>query len=183
MRRYSYPHTITNKHGEVLTFSSLIIEDGVEKLIVENELEPGAGPPIHVHFKQSESLTVTEGEMTYQVLGGQPIVCKVGETATFEKGVPHKFWNSGSGKLKCSGWIKPANHVDFFLTELYKATNEGNDERPEPFASAFLMMRYRSEYDMLELPAFVKSVIVPITYRVGQLLGKYKRFADAPEPL
>lgn len=161
----------------------MVIEDGVEKLIVTNELEPGAGPPMHVHFKQSESLTVLDGEMTYQVLGGRPVICKTGETATFEQGVPHKFWNSGSGKLKCSGWIKPANQVDFYLTEMYKAINEGADGRPESFASAFLMMRYRSEYDMLELPSFVKNIIVPITYRVGQLLRKYDRFSDAPEPL
>ena len=183
MSRYSYPHTITNKHGESLTFRSIELEDGVEKVIVENEVKPGAGPPMHIHFKQSESLTVTEGEMTYQVKGQEPVVCKVGETATFESGTPHKFWNSGETTLKCTGWVKPANDLDFFLTEMYKATDEGDDERPEPFASAYLMTRYKTEYDMLELPGFVKNVIVPITYFIGKLTGKYQRFKDAPQPL
>ena len=159
------------------------MEDGVEKVIVENEVKPGAGPPMHVHFKQSESLTVIQGEMTYRIAGQEPVVCKVGETATFESGVPHKFWNSGDTTLKCKGWVKPANDLDFFLTEMYKSIDEGDDERPEPFASAYLMTRYKTEYDMLELPGFVKNVIVPITFFVGKLTGKYQRFKDAPEPL
>ncbi|MCB0754165.1 MAG: cupin domain-containing protein [Flavobacteriales bacterium] len=182
-KHYTYPHTITNKHGETLTFKSIELEDGIEKMIVENELIPNSGPPMHVHFKQSESLTVTEGEMTYQVLGQEPVVCKVGETATFEAGVAHKFWNSGESNLKCVGWVKPANSLDFFLTEMYRSVDEGDGERPEPFSSAYLMTRYKSEYDMLEIPGFIKKVIVPITYLVGKLTGKYARFANAPEPL
>lgn len=182
-RRYKYPHTITNKSGESLTFKAIELEDGVEKMIVENELIPNSGPPMHVHFKQSESLTVTEGEMTYQILGQGPVVCKVGETATFQAGVPHKFWNSGESKLKCVGWVKPANSIDYFLTEMYKSMDEGDGEKPEPFSSAYLMTRYKSEYDMLEIPGFVKKVIVPITYLVGKLTGKHARFADSPEPL
>lgn len=183
MRRYSYPHTITTKQGESLTFKSIEMEDGVEKFIAENEVAPGAGPPMHVHFSQAESLTVTEGELSYQLLNEKPVVCKVGETATFEAGIPHKFWNSGTETLKCTGWIKPANNIDYFLTEMYKAMDEGDGERPESFASAFLMMRYKSEYDMLEMPGFVKNVIVPITYFIGKLMGKYERFKNAPEPL
>lgn len=183
MTRCSYPHTITSKNGEELTFKAIETEDGIEKMIVHNTVAPGAGPPMHVHFKQAESLTVTEGEMSYQILGQAPVVCKVGDSATFEAGVPHKFWNSGSTTLRCTGWVKPANHIDFFLTELYLSINEGEGERPEPFSSAYLTMRYRSEYAMLELPGFVRHVIIPITYLIGKITGKYGRFKDAPEPL
>ncbi|MFM1876515.1 MAG: hypothetical protein RL266_2252 [Bacteroidota bacterium] len=183
MKNYNYPHTISNKAGEKLIFKDIIMEDGEEKLIVENELVPNSGPPMHVHFKQDESLTVTEGEMTYQVLGKEPVVCRVGDTATFERGVPHKFWNSGSGNLRCTGWVKPANNLDFFLTEMYRSFDEGDGERPELFSSSFLMVHYKSEYDMLELPAFVKHVIAPITVFIGKVSGKYARFKNAPKPL
>ena len=182
-RPYQYPHTISNRHGEHLTFKSVVLEDGIEKMIVENVVKPGAGPPMHVHFKQSESLTITEGELTYQIQGQQPVVCKVGETALFEAGVPHKFWNSGNHDLKCTGWVKPANSIDYFLTEMYKSMDAGDGERPEPFSSAYLMTRYKSEYDMLELPSFVRTVIVPIIYAIGKLLGKYERYQNSPEPL
>ena len=183
MKRYQYPHTITNKQGETLTFREILVEDGIEKAIVTNDVAPGSGPPMHVHFKQAESLTVTDGEMTYQILGKEPVTVQKGETVTFEKGVAHKFWNSGKTTLKCIGWVKPANHLDFFLTEMYKALDEGDGERPEPFASAYLTTRYKSEYAMLELPGFVRSVVIPITYFIGKATGKFQRFKDAPEPL
>jgi hypothetical protein len=44
-------------------------------------------------------------------------------------------------------------------------------------------MRYSGEYDMPELPAFVKKVIFPLTVFMGKLLGKYRHFRDAPAPL
>ena len=183
MKRYDYPHTITNKHGETLIFREIVLEDGVEKLIADSVVAAGAGPPMHVHYKQAESLTVTEGEMSYQILGQEPVTVGVGDTAMFEVGVPHKFWNSGKEVLKCTGWVKPAHHLDYFLTEMYKAIDEGDGERPEPFASAYLTMRYKTEFAMLELPGFVRKVIIPVTYFIGKLLGKYKRFEGSPEPL
>ena len=36
---------------------------------------------------------------------------------------------------------------------------------------------------MLELPAVVRRVIIPIFYVVGRILGKYEKYKDAPEPL
>lgn len=55
--------------------------------------------------------------------------------------------------------------------------------RPEMFDAAYLMTKYKHEYDLPELPALVKKVIMPITYLIGGLLGKYKKFDGAPEPL
>jgi quercetin dioxygenase-like cupin family protein len=37
-----------------------------------NEVQPGAGPPMHVHFKQEEGLTVVAGRLGYQLKGGPP---------------------------------------------------------------------------------------------------------------
>ena len=45
------------------------------------------------------------------------------------------------------------------------------------------MTRYRSEYDLKDIPPFVKKVIFPITVAVGKLLGKYSHFKNAPQPL
>ena len=36
---------------------------------------------------------------------------------------------------------------------------------------------------MTEIPAVVQSVVFPVQVLVGRLLGKYKKFADAPEPV
>ena len=66
---------------------------------------------------------------------------------------------------------------------MYGALKNSKTERPEAFDSAYLMIRYKKEYDMLGLPGFVKKVIIPFTYHVGKLRGKYRKFKDAPEPL
>jgi hypothetical protein len=51
------------------------------------------------------------------------------------------------------------------------------------FDAAFLMMRYRSEYAMLELPSFVRRVVIPMLFVVGRVLGKHEKYRDAPEPM
>jgi hypothetical protein len=33
------------------------------------------------------------------------------------------------------------------------------------------------------LPAFVTAVVIPIVYRLGVVLGKYRKFKDAPAPM
>ena len=90
---------------------------------------------------------------------------------------------AGKEVLRCEGWIKPANSIVFFLTALYDAFNKSGKEQPEPFDGAYLMTRYRSEYDLPEIPTFVKRVIMPATVAVGKMLGRYEHFKDAPEPL
>ncbi|MEO8111116.1 MAG: hypothetical protein ABI594_13825 [Ginsengibacter sp.] len=53
----------------------------------------------------------------------------------------------------------------------------------EPFDAAYLMMRYKKENAMTELPAFVKKVIIPLIYYVGKLTGRYKKLKNAPLPV
>lgn len=181
---YTYPHTITNGGGEQLTFvRKLKDEKGTEYLEVENRVDPNSGPPMHVHFKQSESLTVVKGKMGIQEPGKEPQYYGEGETLEFEAGRPHKFWNAGTEPLICKGWVKPAHNMEYFLTEIYKSTKANGGKRPGNFDGAYLMNLYKSEFDMLEIPAFVKKFIFPLTIFFGKLMGKHKKFADAPEPV
>lgn len=177
------PITISNIHGEVLIFERMEQNDkGEDVLIVKNEVKPNAGPPMHVHYKQDESLTVTQGRMGYQTLGEEPKYAEVDETVTFYRGTPHKFWNAGNDMLKCTGWVTPPNTLAYFLGEIYKSMNE-NGGRPGAFDAAYLLHRYKSEYDMYDIPGFVKKVIFPVSLFLGKLQGKHKKFADAPEPV
>ena len=36
---------------------------------------------------------------------------------------------------------------------------------------------------MVEIPAFVQRFVFPIQVAIGRLLGKYRKYADAPEPV
>lgn len=181
--RYTYPHTIENGHGEQLTFTRLVKDPAGDWLEVENLVQPGSGPPMHVHFKQAESLTVVSGRVGVQEVGKAPVEHGPGSTVTFQAGVGHKFWAVGSEPLRCKGWIKPAHNVEYFLTEIYRSTKENGGKRPKDFDGAWLSQRYASEFGMLEIPGFVKKVVFPITVFFGKLAGKHKRYADAPEPV
>ena len=59
----------------------------------------------------------------------------------------------------------------------------GGHERPDPFDAAFLMLRYRSEFAMTEIPAAVVRFVLPIQVAVGTALGRYRKYADAPEAI
>ncbi len=180
---FTYPHTIENGLGETLVFRALQPESDGDRLLVDNMVAPGIGPPMHIHWLQDESLTVVQGKIGYQVQGQAEQFAGVGETVLFKRGVAHRFWNAGSQPLHCTGWIKPANTVVFFLSAIFGAQRKSGKPQPEPFDAAYLLTRYASEYDMVDIPRFVRKVILPTTYQIGRLAGKYKHFADAPEPL
>ncbi len=180
---YQYPHAIVNDTGEKLIFLSVQKEADGDRLLVENFVQPKQGPPMHTHFKQDECLTVLEGKIGYQILGEEPQYATEGATIEFKRGTPHRFWNAGDTVLHCNGWIKPANTIEFYLTAIYDAQKKSGKKQPAAFDSAYLLTKYKNEYELNELPMFVKKVVMPITYQIGRLLGKYKKFADAPTPL
>ena len=179
----NYPKTIESGTGEQLTFLRKYVQNNVECLEAVNVVQPRSGPPMHVHLLQDESITVVEGVLAGQVLGEEPRFYYPGETAFFARGVAHKFWNAGDTELKCTGFVSPVYNFEYFLTEIYRSTREGGKGRPETFDAAYLLNRYRSEFDMLEIPAFVKKVIFPLTILIGKLKGKHKKFANAPKPV
>lgn len=181
--QYSYPHTIENGGGEQLTFLRRISSPEGDWLEVENLVQPESGPPMHVHFKQAESLSVVSGRMAVEQPGKDIQYFEPGQTGTFEAGVWHRFWNCGTEPLVCRGWVKPAHNLEYFLTEIYRSTKENGGKQPGQFDAAWLMTRYRSEFDMAAIPGFVKKVIFPMVLFFGKLSGKHKKFAGAPEPL
>lgn len=176
------PHTIENSTGEKLTFLRIIEKDGVEYLEGENEVMPGAGPPMHVHYKQDESFTVISGKLCYQVFGEEEKYAGPGETVLFKAGIPHKFYNAGKDKLHCTGTISPAGNAVYFLEQIFKTSKE-NGGRPGIWDAAFLLDRYKSEFGMLEIPFFVQKIIFPVVLFFGRVMGKYNKFKDSPEPM
>lgn len=170
--QHTFPHTIETKYGEKINFLRM---EG-DTLLLEGFCKPQAGPDFHTHLRQDEGVTVLSGKIGYQILGEAPQYGGPGDSVTFKRGVPHRFWNAGEDELHISGWINPAENVVFFLSTLYDAFNKGSNKRPAPFEGAYLTYCYRYEYDVPTMPGFVKRVIMPITYAIGRLLGKYKQF-------
>jgi quercetin dioxygenase-like cupin family protein len=181
--QYKLPHTIQNCVGEKIIFERIEKTPEGDRVTGQAFCQPGCGPIMHTHFKQDEGMKVIAGKMGYQVLGEEPKFVDPGESVEFKRGVPHKFWAEGDIPLHCTAWLFPVNTSVFFLTSIFAAQNKAGSERPEKFDAAYLSVRYASEYDIVEIPAFVKKVIIPATYFLGKLLGKYKHFKNAPEPI
>lgn len=179
---FSYPHTIDNGLGERLTFVRRTTTPEGERLEVENVVGPGAGPPMHVHWYQEEALTVQSGRIGYQRKGESPQFAGPGETIHFRAGESHRFWNAGTEELRCTGYIRPPDNIEYFLQGIYNAQRKSGVPRPDPFESAYLITRYRSEFAMDEIPALVQRIVLPMQVMLGHLLGKYRKFADAPPP-
>jgi quercetin dioxygenase-like cupin family protein len=179
---YKYPHTIENGHGEQLSFYRRVASPARERVEGDNVVKPGAGPPMHCHHFQEEGFTVKQGRLGYQVQGQEPKFAEVGDSVVFPAGVAHRFWNAGDVDLKCSAYICPPDNLEFFLTNIFDAQKRGKDGRPELFDAAFLAHRYRSEYTMHGIPVLVQKIMFPVIVMIGTLLGKYRKFKDAPEP-
>ena len=182
-QRYPYPHAIENGGGERLVFERRVPGPRGDRLEGHNVVSPGAGPPMHVHHLQTEALTVVEGRMGWQRLGGPERFAGPGEEVVFAPGEAHRFWNAGDGDLRCSAWIEPADNVEYFLTEIFESTRRSGGGRPHPLDAAYLTTRYRSEFAMLAIPAPVQRVVFPLLVAIGRLTGRYRKYADAPEPV
>jgi quercetin dioxygenase-like cupin family protein len=178
-----YPHTIENGGGERLTFTRRGRDEHSEYVVGHNSVAPGAGPPMHVHHLQEEALTVQRGRLGYQRQGEEEQFAGPGETVIFPPGDAHRFWNAGDDELVCEGIIRPPHNVEYFLGEIFESTRRHGGKRPGMFDAAYLLRRYRSEFDMLDVPAPVRRFVFPVIARVGMLLGRHRRFADAPEPV
>jgi quercetin dioxygenase-like cupin family protein len=179
----SYPHTIVNGGGERLIFVARRRDERGEYLEGHNSVAPGAGPPMHVHHLQEESLTVERGTLGYQRKGHAEQSARPGETVTFPPGDAHRFWNAGDEELVCTGIIRPPDNVEYFLAGIFASIKRHGGKRPGIFDAAYLSHRYRSEFEILEAPAPVRRLVFPVIVAVGKLLGLHRRFAGAPEPV
>jgi quercetin dioxygenase-like cupin family protein len=175
----NYPYTLDNGQGELLIFTGVASGPDGERVEADGVAQPGAGPPMHVHYLQEEAARVVSGRMGYQLLGQDPKFAEAGELVVWPAGTPHKWWNAGTTELRMTGWCKPPGNIEYFLGATFASVKE-NGGRPGIFDAAFLITHFRAEYAMLELPGFVRRVVLPIAYGVGRLLGKFEKYKDAP---
>ena len=138
---------------------------------MSNSVAPGAGPPMHVHHLQEEALTIERGTIGYQILGEPERRAEAGESVAFAPGVAHRFWNAGADALVGSGSIRPPGNIEYFLSEIFASTKRHEGKRSGLFDAAYLCHRYRSEFELMAVPAPVRRVVFPAVVAVGRLFG------------
>ncbi len=128
-------------------------------------------------------MTVERGTIGYQSEGGPQHTAGPGESVRFAPGEAHRFWNADDDELVCTGYIRPPGNFEYFLSEVYASMRRTGGDRPGFFDGAYLGQRYRSEFEMTEIPAPVRRFVFPVIVAAGRLLGRHRRFAGAPEPV
>src|SRR4051812_8628563 len=131
-------------------------------------VDPGAGPPEHVHHLQTETLTVVSGRLGV-IVAGEERIAGPGETVAFAPGVPHRFWNAGDTVAEVTGTASPSGNLEWYLTQIYNAGG-----RPNALDGAFLSTRYRTEFAMTSIPAFARRAVLPAVAAIAQRLGRYR---------
>ena len=179
----SFPHIIENPIGEKIIVLAVVPHTDGEKVLAENFVAPNVGPVMHTHWLQDEVFTVVNGNLGYEIAGEGKKFAGPGDTVFFKRGTAHRFWNAGTDTLHCKGYVQPAYNCIFFLSALFAAQQKSGTARPALFEIAFLVTRYKSEFDINEMPGFVKRVVLPVVYFLGKIAGKYKQFAHAPAPV
>jgi len=101
----------------------------------------------------------------------------------FRAGEAHKFWNAGEESLRCTGYIEPADNVEYFLAAIFESQKRSGGMRPSLLDAAFLARRYRDEFGLVGIPTPVQRLVFPVLVAIGKLLGRYGKYADAPAPV
>jgi mannose-6-phosphate isomerase-like protein (cupin superfamily) len=71
---------------------------GVNVCLIFVDMKPGDGPRLHRHAYE-EIFIVLEGQATFTI-GSGTTVAHAGQVLIVQPGVPHKFVNSGTGRLR-----------------------------------------------------------------------------------
>lgn len=159
--------------GERLELTRLADADG-PWLEVRGSLPPGQdGPPLHVHFLEDELGRVTAGRLGVQV-GDRTFELGPGEAADLPRGVPHRWWNAGDDLLEFEGAARPVVDLDRYLQAVFEIVNASPDGRPSMFYMAHVALRHRRSHRVVEMPFFVRAVVLPVAVAVGHLFGKYR---------
>lgn len=76
-------------------------------------MEPGWGPPPHVHHREDEAFHVIEGRMMFRC-GEEEFEATSGAVVAPPRGVPHAFVNVGGGVARMPVICTPGGFDGFF---------------------------------------------------------------------
>lgn len=103
--------------GECLTFKVGGAETDRALAVLEDTVQPGYGPPPHIHLHENEMFYVVEGEFTF-TLDDQTMAAAAGTAVTVPMGRLHTFRNVGPEPGRLLAIIWPAVAFEAFVEEV-----------------------------------------------------------------
>lgn len=116
-------------------------DSGGSLAIDEWVLPPGETIPPHTHAREDECSFVLEGELTCYV-GGRVVVAPKGSYVVKPRGVPHAFYNAGSGAVRVMEILTPGGSFEGYFDEYEGIVSGSLDEDGRRKARADLGERY-----------------------------------------
>lgn len=89
------------------------VETGGRLAVIEMNVQPGAGAPLHVSFEEDKYFRILAGRFRFAA-GGQERELTAGASVTVARGTPHGFQNAGSEVAQLLLVSTPAGHDAFF---------------------------------------------------------------------
>lgn len=93
--------------------------------VFEDIVEPGIGPPRHIHHHQDEIFFFLEGDFIAEV-DNKIYEFKPGDVAFIPRGIVHAFKNIGKNPGRLRYIFSPANTIEDMFREFHQALGEGN---------------------------------------------------------
>jgi quercetin dioxygenase-like cupin family protein len=121
-------------------FKVLSAQTGGAYAILEQEVPPNHGPPLHVHRHETEIFYILEGQFEV-TLGGQKIPAPQGTIAVGPRDIPHTFRNVGTTTGKLLLTVIPGRFSDYFIDA---------DQVPDGDHAAIKALCARYEVEILE---------------------------------
>lgn len=161
-------------NGEILRMQRIRDAGGQIVLNIEGSLPARtSGPPLHIHFHQSEEFVVKAGSLGIQI-GNEKSIVPTGGVGLFPVGVAHTWWNAGDDRLQLSGRATPAVDLDRYLQAAFAVLNSSPSGRPSMFYIAHVLWRHRHTQALAFPPRFIQVIVFPLIIFVGRILGKYR---------
>lgn len=114
---------------------------GGQLAMLEETTQPGKGPPLHIHHRQTEIFRFLEGEYEL-VVGERRYVATAGAAAVVPPGTVHAFRNIGPTPARLLFILTPALGGEAFFTELAAAMAQG---KPDEAVLRELAQRHGTE--------------------------------------
>jgi mannose-6-phosphate isomerase-like protein (cupin superfamily) len=103
--------------GEHLTFKVRGADTDQAVALLEDTVQPGYGPPPHIHLHENEAFYVLAGEFTF-TLGERTMPAPPGTLLTVPKGQLHTFQNVGATPGRLLALVWPAVAFEGFVAEV-----------------------------------------------------------------
>lgn len=110
--------------GETMKGKLMASETGGQFSVACVTVEPGFGPPPHIHSLEDELFIVVEGEVEFLV-DGTPTIATAGTTVFAPRHVSHTYKGAGSGPAKFFV-IVTGDNFEKFIVKWVEMLNDGS---------------------------------------------------------